>query len=86
LTDRSGEQYGPPRLSRDGVTILLPMAGHTDDGIYYDGYREVHPGDPDYARLLPAARENAVADTPPERGPDPYTLARIRRETGRPLT
>ncbi|WP_067465548.1 hypothetical protein [Nocardia amamiensis] len=70
-------------LAEDGVTILLPLRGRTEDGVYYSGFEEFHPGDPGYAEMLPAARENPVSESePPERPVDNDTLAQILREAG----
>jgi hypothetical protein len=48
----------PPMLDSDGVTILRPLRGRTESGIYYDGMQRIVPGDPDYDELLPLARAN----------------------------
>ncbi|MBF6469832.1 hypothetical protein IU427_32420 [Nocardia beijingensis] len=70
-------------LAEDGVTILLPLRGRTEDGIYYSGFEEFHPGDPGYDEMLPVARENPVLEAEaPERPIDADTLARILREAG----
>jgi len=82
LTEYSSDT-GLPRLARDGVTILRLFRGRTDDGGYFHGFEEFHPGDPGYDDMLPVAREDPVSDyEPPERPVDPDTLARILREAG----
>lgn len=70
-------------LAEDGVTILLRLRGRTEDGVYYNGFEELHPGDPGYDDLLPVARKNPVEpEEPVERPVDPDTLARILRDAG----
>ncbi|MEU2179033.1 hypothetical protein ABZ552_32900 [Nocardia sp. NPDC019219] len=70
-------------LAEDGETILLPLRGRTEDGVYYSGFEEFHPGDAGYDEMLPVARENPVSESEaPERPVDQDTLARILREAG----
>jgi hypothetical protein len=70
-------------LARDGKTILRQLRGRTEDGGYFDGYQEYHPGDLGYEEMLPAAQENPAEDNDlPERPVDPGTLARVLREAG----
>ncbi|MET9030318.1 hypothetical protein ABZW96_32525 [Nocardia sp. NPDC004168] len=70
-------------LAEDGVTILLPLRGQTEDGVFYSGFEEFHPGDPGYEEMLPVARENPVAEKEePQRPVDTDTLTRILREAG----
>lgn len=68
-------------LAEDGVTILVHLRGRTEDGVYYSGYEEFQPGDPEYDELLPAARENPI--DPDEQHPvDPATLAAVLHDAG----
>ncbi|MER7454578.1 hypothetical protein ABTW96_30310 [Nocardia beijingensis] len=70
-------------LAEDGVTILLPLRGRTEDGVFYSGFEEFHPGDPGYDEMLPVAREKPVEEKEePQRPVDSDTLARILREAG----
>ena len=70
-------------LDEDGVTILLPLRGRTEDGVYYSGVEEFHPGDPGYDEMLPVARENPVEPEPTlERPIDPDTAFLLRRAAG----
>ncbi|MEV6431862.1 hypothetical protein [Nocardia sp. NPDC051463] len=59
------------------------MRGRTEDGVYYRGVEEFHPGDPDYDVMLPIARENPIEpDYPPQRPVDPDTMATILHDAG----
>ncbi|NUS45237.1 MAG: hypothetical protein HOQ24_16300 [Mycobacteriaceae bacterium] len=81
--DSPRPRESPPRLARDGETIVRRVGGRTDDGVYFDGVEEIHPGDPRYAALLPAARANPVEEPePPENEPDPDTTATLLRHLG----
>lgn len=71
-----------PSLARDGVTIVRPIRGNTEDGWLFDGYEEFRPGDPGYDELLPAARENPISDDEAENPVDPDTLAQLHRAAG----
>ena len=82
FSDHLGDDEGPPMLDTDGETILVPVSGHTADGVYYDGVRQIRPGEPDYDNLLPQARANPRPVNRRTRRPDPQTLARIRRDAG----
>jgi hypothetical protein len=59
------------------VTLVVRYGGRTADGAFYDGVREVHPGDPQYDELLPIAQQNPQR-RPPARPvselPDKETL------------
>ena len=73
----------PPMLAIDGVTILLPFGGRTEDGTFYDGAAKVVPGDPRYDELLPIAQAHPVPAPPTDgRRPDPVTRSMIRRAAG----
>lgn len=72
----------PPMLASDGVTILLPLRGRTEDGVYYDGATKIVPGDPRYDELLPLARANPAPSASRQRQPDPETRSRLRRAAG----
>lgn len=73
----------PPMLASDGVTILVPLRGRTEDGVYYDGATKVVPGDPRYDELLPLARSNpAPAPSAQGRPVDPDTRSMLRRAAG----
>jgi hypothetical protein len=82
FSDHLSDDEGPPMLDSDGETILVPVSGHTADGAYYDGFRQIRPGEPHYDDLLPQARANPRPVTRRTRTPDPETLARIRRDAG----
>ncbi|MQY25297.1 hypothetical protein NRB56_08530 [Nocardia sp. RB56] len=69
-------------LAEDGVTVLLHLRGRTEDGVYYSGYEEFRPGDPEYDEMLPAARENPISTEEPERPVDAATLAAILQDSG----
>ncbi|MFQ6328092.1 hypothetical protein ACLMAL_18390 [Nocardia sp. CWNU-33] len=70
-------------LSEDGVTILLPFSGRTEEGVYYDGVSQIRPDDPRYAELLPLAEQNPQPRRTRPSGPvDPDTAARIQRALG----
>jgi hypothetical protein len=80
LTEHSND-FGPPRLARDGVTIVRRVDGVTGDDIAFDGFEEFKPGDPGYDELLPLARENRISDD--DLGPvDPEALARVLHDAG----
>lgn len=73
----------PPMLAPDGVTILVPLRGRTEDGVSYDGATKVVPGDPRYEELLPAARANpAPSPSAQGRPADPDTRSMLRRAAG----
>lgn len=75
-SDSYFDDTSPPRLARDGVTVLVPLRGKTEEGVFYDGFLEIHPGDERYEELLPIARRNPLP--PPvaaDREPDPASLA-----------
>jgi hypothetical protein len=76
------DDASPPVLAEDGVTILVRLRGRTEDGVHYRGYRQFHPGDPEYDELLPAARENRALRTESERPVDPDTLAALLHDSG----
>ncbi|MEU1998869.1 hypothetical protein ABZ511_30915 [Nocardia gamkensis] len=77
------DDTSPPMLAEDGETILVRLRGRTEDGVFYSGFEEFHPGDPGYDEMLPVARENPVSESEPmERPVDEDTLARILREAG----
>ena len=89
LRDSSAEEAAymdtttPPMLALDGVTILLPLRGRTEDGVYYDGARKVVPGDPRYDELLPLAQANPVPKPPANGRPvNPETRSMLRRAAG----
>lgn len=90
LSDTSAEDEAayrdittPPMLASDGVTILIPLRGQTEDGVYYDGTTKVVPGDPRYDELLPLARTNpAPAPSAQGRPFDPDTRYMLRRAAG----
>ena len=82
FSDHLSDDEGPPMLDTDGETILVPVSGRSADGIYYDGIRQIRPGEPDYDHLLPPARTNPRPVIPRTRTPDPETLARINRAAG----
>jgi hypothetical protein len=72
-----------PMLDADGVTIILPLRGRTEDGVYYDGATKVVPGDPRYDELLPLARANPAPARPAQGRPvDPDTRSMLRRAAG----
>jgi hypothetical protein len=81
-SDHLSDDEGPPVLDADGETILVPVSGRTADGAYYDGVRQIRPGEPDYEDLLPLARTNPRPVTRRTRTANPETLARIRRDAG----
>ncbi len=73
-------------LDTDGETILIRAGGRTEDGVFYDGFIKVRPGDERYGELLPDARRNPMPKRPEPgpgaRQPDPETMAMIRRAMG----
>ncbi|MFB7718548.1 hypothetical protein [Nocardia sp. NPDC056100] len=70
-------------LADDGETILRRVGGTGPDGMMFDGYEELHPGDPEYDALLPIVRQQRTAQyQPSERQVDPDTLAMLLRATG----
>lgn len=80
MTEHS-DNLGPPRLARDGVTIVRRLGGVTDDGIAFDGFDELNPGDPGYDELLPLAQKNRISDE--DLGSvDPEALARVLYDAG----
>ena len=73
----------PPMLASDGITILLPFGGRTEDGAFYDGAARVVPGDPRYDELLPLAQANPAPARPTRGRPvDPVTRSMLRRAAG----
>jgi hypothetical protein len=82
FSDHLNDDEGPPMLDTDGETILVPVSGHTAGGAYYDGIRQIRPGEPGYDDLLPGARANPKPVNRRTRTPNPETLARIRRDAG----
>lgn len=73
----------PPMPALDGVTILLPLRGRTEEGVYYDGATKVVPGDPRYNELLPLAQADPVPAPPVQGRPvDPDTRSMLRRAAG----
>jgi hypothetical protein len=81
LTEHS-DDLGPPRLARDGVTIVRRVGGVSDGGIAFDGFEELKPGDRGYDELLPLARENRISDEESESPLDPEALARVLHDAG----
>ncbi|WP_431676744.1 hypothetical protein [Kitasatospora sp. KL5] len=74
----------PPRLDRDGVTVLVPLRGRTAEGLCHDGMRTVSPGDAEYGELLRIARQHPAQEPlPATRQPDPQTLARLAELGGK---
>jgi hypothetical protein len=72
----------PPMLDSDGVTILRPLRGRTENGTYYDGMQRIVPGDLSYDELLPLAHANPAPAPPPNEGiVDPETLAMLGEDT-----
>lgn len=82
FSDHLSDNEGPPMLDSDGETILVPVSGNTADGAYYDGFRQIRPGEAGYDDLLPQARAHPRPVPRRTRTPDPETLARIRRDAG----
>jgi hypothetical protein len=82
FSDHLNDDEGTPMLDTDGETILVPQSGRTAAGAYYDGVRQIRPGEPDYDELLPEARANPKPVIRRTRTPDPENLARIRRDAG----
>jgi hypothetical protein len=74
---------GTPMLDTDGETILIRAGGRSEDGIFYDGFIKVRPGDDRYQELLPEARCHPVPvrrqPGPGARQPDPETMAKLMR-------
>lgn len=70
-------------LDTDGQTVLIPAGGRSEDGVFYDGFIKVRPGDERYEELLPGARRHPMPQRPAPgedaRQPDPETLAVLRR-------
>ncbi|WP_037571325.1 hypothetical protein [Phaeacidiphilus oryzae] len=67
-------------LDTDGETILIRSGGRTEEGIFYDGFVKVRPGEDRYDELLPEARRHPVPERPePTRQPDPETMAILMR-------
>ncbi|WP_435107345.1 hypothetical protein [Nocardiopsis synnemataformans] len=54
------------RLASDGVTVLIPIGGTTENGIKWDAARRLSPGDEGYEEALAAARARLPRPSRPE--------------------